>query len=612
MAEHDKADAIHSELQTPPESSPVFPAPPKEARRISDLKVEVPLTVSLEQYEGARQDAALKDALNSVTSFCGATRATVTNLELTSDQVPYLTGEIASQLKDAAERTRREVEQERLSDARSSQRVPVPVMDFTIPELKWKKLDTSATSIFRSVGFSTLDAISKRIKNGTREERKLRWRPLNGSSGRASLSERIAADSDGLELLLDIPGNAEAYNMKLKGLLARVTLRFLDECEDGNEEILRSPLGEKRRSPFPSPGVSPSVLKRTQQSLSREESFPKKPRRESERIGGGGVGLLGEGSTEGVGGLLTSYLKIRAPEKAFHMKSAHFPAQARAASTGTATGFQTLVRPPQGDQIHGSQAPSLPMPWPESDPGGTGSRYIVSAALGKPVIRQLDHLCPMAKLFTRDFSNHAKSTGPNNTRGKGSPLAHEADLPLSSSTGAVVVGLAKLQHGSLAGVGEAQLRQKILTIAAMYDKVIVLISMSKASWTSDDTRAYTDFVAFAKMLDTSIETILTGDEGDCLARWIIYLMNEYRNESRKNEHLLVEGEATWETFFRLGGVNVYAAQVLSGALRAAYGRQGLTRFLAMAPDERVAGFRAIVGASRPLDNLNRWVSKERI
>ena len=249
---------------------------------------------------------------------------------------------------------------------------------------------------------------------------------------------------------------------------------------------------------------------------------------------------------------------------------------------------------------------------PESDPRETGSRYIVSAALGKSLIRQLDHLCPMARLLTRDFSNHAKSTGLSSTRREGLPLAHEADISLSSSTGAVVVSMAQLQPNSLAGEREAQFRQKMLTVAAMYDKVIVLISVPKASWTSDNTRAYTDFVAFAKMLDTSVETALVGHKEECLAKWIIYLMNEYRYEGRKNEHLLVEGEATWEAFFRHGGANVYAAQVLSGALSAAYGSQGLARLLAMTPDERITAFGAVIGTRRPLDNLSRWVSKERI
>lgn len=613
MAENEGPDTTHSELQTPPESSPVFPVPLKEARRISDLKVEVPLTGCIGQDKGGRQDASLKDVLNSVTSLCGGTRATIADLAMASDQAPYLTGEISSPLKDAAERARRQVEQERLSDPGSGRRVPIPIMDFTIPELKWKRLSTPAASLFRSVGFSTPDTISRQIKNSAKEERKLRWRPLNGSSGKISLSERIAADSEGLKLLLGIPGDAEAYDMKLEGLLARDTLRFLGEYEDGNEEIpLRSPLLKQRRSPFPSPGLSPSVLKRTQQSPNREGAFSKKPRHECERVTGGDLGFLNQGNVDGVGGLLTSYLKIRAPEKAFPTKSAHFSTPARADSTGTPLGFQNLVQPPRGNQISGPQAPSLQMECPESDPRRTGSRYIVSASLGKPVIRQLDHLCPMAKLFTRDFSSHAKPTGPSSTRGKGSPLAHEADIPLSSSTGAVIVGMVQLQQPSLAGDGGAQLRQKILKVAAMYDKVIVLISMSKASWTSDDTRAYVDFVAFSKMLDTSIETVLIGDKGECLTKWIICLMNEYRHEGRKNEHLLVEGETTWETFFRLGGVNVYAAQVLSGALSTTYGSQGLARLLAMAPDERIAAFAPIIGTRRPLDNLSRWVSKGRI
>lgn len=609
MAEYDGEDTLHSELQAPPESSPVFPAPLKEGS--GDMKVEVSLVRPIEQSQRGRTDTVLKDALNSVTSLFRKTDTMGNDFQMSSDQVPFLTGEVTSQLQESAARICRRVEQERLSDTGSSRKVPVPVMDFTIPMPDWKQSQTPAISLFRSLNTLTLETASRRTRSDASKERKLRWRPLNGSSARVSLSECITVNSVSLRLLLDIPGDTEAEGMRLARLFTRGTLRFLGESVDGNEEIAAlSPL-EQRRSPFPSPDPSP-LIPRTQLAPNIDEPTPKKPKHESKTAGSRGFGLLDEGGSDGVGGLLTSYLQIRAPEKAFPAKSTHFSRPARTASTGSSLGFKSLTQSPWANLTANSQVSSLPMPGPECEPGETASRYIVSAALGTGMIRHLDHLCSAAKLLTKDLSNQEKSTGHSGTQGKGSPFVHEADVPFSSSTGAIVADLAQLRQKSLAEEGKTKLRQKVLTVAAIYDKVIVLVSVPKAKWTSDDTRAYTDFVAFAQMLDSSIETVLIGNKEDCLGKWIVHLMNEYRYEGRKNEHFLVEGEATWEMFFRLGGVNVYAAQVLSGALNAAYGSQGLSRLLAMTPEERIAIFGAIIGTHRPLDNLSRWVSNERI
>ena len=154
-----------------------------------------------------------------------------------------------------------------------------------------------------------------------------------------------------------------------------------------------------------------------------------------------------------------------------------------------------------------------------------------------------------------------------------------------------------------------QLRQKIERVSTLYDKLIILISVPDLRFTSQDTGAYTEFVTFSAILDSSVETVLIEDGEEHLAKWIISFMNEYRCEGRKNEHLIVQEEINWETFFRLGGVNVYATYVLIGALKAAYGGEGLARLLGMTTEERVSTFGAIIGARRPLDNLNRWLGK---
>lgn len=612
IAEYDSGDIPHSGLQTPPESSPLFPPPQKEGPRISSLKVEVPLTDSdsRTRSDEVQESISLKDALNSVQSAFGEGKASVIDSEM-SDQIPFLTCELATQVQDVGRRTLRQVEQERLGGPDSDQRVAVPIMDFTIPDPGWKKLASCTMSHFKSFDLSTPGIVTKRIKGAVKEEKKLRWRPLDGTAGRISLVECINVDKDKLGHFLEAVGDAKTDDMNMERLFTRRTLQFLSDPADENDEIPTAPPQEHPCADFPSPEPSPMKPKRTSVSPPREEPSSKKakPETQADRLDGLSL-LMNTGDSDGVGALLTSYLQIHAPEKGRPTKSNHFSGQANVALAGTSSRIEGLPQPPWENKMPSSEIQRLLAPCPEFQPTETLSVYIVSAALGKPVVRQLDQLCPMAKLLTRNFGNDARpsSNGPTETRAS-SQLAFEAEVPLSSSTGVIVTDLAELRKRPLGSSGKMQLRQKIEKVSAMYDKLIILISVPDSRWTSQDTRAYTEFVAFAGTLSSSIETVLTRDGEEHLAKWIISFMNEYRYESRKNEHLLVQEEANWESFFRLGGVNVYAAHVLIGALKAAYGGQGLARLLGMAAEERIAAFGAIVGARRPLDNLNRWLGK---
>ena len=590
----------------------MFPLPEKEGPRISNLKVEVPLTRSdsRPRSDEAEESMPLKYALSSVQSGFGDTKATVIVSEM-SDQIPFLTSELATQVQEVAQRTLRQVEQERLNGSDSGQRVAVPVMDFMIPDPDWKKLASCAISHFKSFNLSTPEIVTKRIKSAVKEEKKLRWRPLDGTAGKISLVERITIDNEKLGHFLGAVDDGKTDDMSLECLFTRRTLQFLSDPADENDELPVAPLREQPYLALPSPEPSPTKPKRTSKSPPREEPSSKKTKPETQTtVGGGPSLLLNMDGDDGVGGLLTSYLQIHAPEKALPTRSSNFSTQAEVSLAGASSMTGVPAQPPWQNKTPGSQIQRLPAPCPEFEPKNTLSTYIVSSALGKPVIRQLEQLCSMAKLHTRNFGDDVRPSSSPPVVPRAAPhISFEADLPLSSRTGTIVTNLAELRKRPLGSSGEMQLRQKIERVSALYDKLIILISIPELRWTSQDTRAYTEFVAFAATLDSSIETVLTGDGEEYLAKWIISFMNEYRCEGRRNEYLLIQEEMNWEIFFRLGGVNVYAAHVLIGVLKAAYGGQGLARLLGMTAEERVSAFGAIVGARRPLDNLNRWLGK---
>src|SRR5690606_18896336 len=236
--EYDGGNTVHHEFQMPPESSPVFPLPEMQGPRISSLKVDVPLTApdSRPQCDEAHESTPLKKALSSVQSASGDAKATVIDSEM-NDQLPFLTSELATQVQEVGQRTLRLVEQERLDGSDSRQRIAVPVMDFTIPDPYWKKMGSCTMSHFKSFDRSTPEIVTKRIKSAVKEEKKLRWRPLDGTAGKVYNVERIIIDNEKLGHIFGVTGDTKTDDLSLGRLSSRRTLQFLSDLADESDEI---------------------------------------------------------------------------------------------------------------------------------------------------------------------------------------------------------------------------------------------------------------------------------------------------------------------------------------------------------------------------------------
>jgi len=113
-----------------------------------------------------------------------------------------------------------------------------------------------------------------------------------------------------------------------------------------------------------------------------------------------------------------------------------------------------------------------------------------------------------------------------------SPLADEADIILSPATGILCTTLQKIKQRALPGqVGHAGVRERIQTIAARYERLIVYVSEGKSTNTgpvSDlhalddrDCEALVSLTGFAATLNADVQiTYVAGGEEE-LARWIV-------------------------------------------------------------------------------------------
>jgi hypothetical protein len=601
--------SCHYRPETPPESSPLRPLPRTKEQGASSLKLEVPL-LPMDRHIGSSDDQkpiVLDGVFDSGTLLHVGATVTAADLEKMSDEIPFLSTEVATQVRDLGQQVLRRVEQERLH-ASSRHRVAVPTMDFTIQEPEWKRVGGSALAQLKSLGVSTPARLLSLVKSAAKEERSLRWRPLRNGDKKRCLAESLKEDKQELSLFLDTGFRKEIDSeMGLEAIRGRRTLVFLADPVEEIEVASSSSSDEQTQQDVGYCEPSLTSPKRAQQPDFHDATRPKRPKTVEGSAGRNGPDLLNSCDKTGIDGLLESYLQIRAPQKAGPPRSVRL---ARG-PTGGSSSLEATPRILGEDQPHCEDTMTPPEPCPDHDPAGTASRYCVMSALGDTVVRQLKRMCPMTLFYVRGLDETQQSTKVSGTvRGAGSPLPLEADVVLSSSTGLVVTNVAQLRQRPLGHTGPTKLYKKIFSAATLYTKLIVLVSVPGRKLTSDDTRAYTEFTAFSAALSsTSIEAVLVGDGDECLAKWIGFYMNEYRCEGRRNEHLLAEEETSWERFCRVGGMNVYAAQVLAGALRASYGDEGLLRFIGMSADERYSAFEAIVGARRPLEAMSRWLEE---
>lgn len=499
------------------------------------------------------------------------------------------------------------VEQERLNPSDSIARVPVPILDFDIATPDWAAHATSPRALFlwlshgQHKNFKAQEAM-----RSAQLDSALGWTPVLPRAGRISLVEELPGLSTGSSQLLavDAPSLSSASCITRKPLMEILRCRDDDEIESTADES--SPSAD---SGYQAITTLPSTTDHGHRVLT-DADFTK-DRHVSRRwyLDESACVLPRLNDLSATTKLLSGFMELRAA------KRPRLSSPERCIP-GTSTQPQIIHQRPLSPEnphsrepqarIHGLKPPSVPQ---TNIPLEKGC-FIVSVSLGRTILRNLEKSWPQDHLIDRDFSRHNTLTwSPGTVRPKEniSPLAFEADLSLTPALGIVVTSLLKVKQRPLPGSNaQTPLHERLCKVSERYESLIVLVSECNTTGeftgrpSSSDFTAYADFVGFATALRANVIPYLVPGAEDTLSTWILSLMCRHTPQALVSKRFMSPRETSWELFLRRAGMNVFAAQALSGALYEQGGTQGLARYLAMPTQERVSRYRQLMGGDKIL------------
>lgn len=559
-----------------------------------------------------------------------------------------------------------QLQSERLIEADSTMRLPMPKHKLDVPVLPWMYEDADA---YREAEDANLISMIKKMKLhkiSTGFERELPWNPL------PSYAVMPAADdtTDYTELVEDFIQSASIEEAVVHDNLSWKPdgLRFLDEHESDDEELETSSFP-------PHDHLSDLLLKRkfethhANEQTSILDSLPRAP----VPIKTTKQQLWGPPSFSHSTGMITTDPVKKQPATAVtQLEPDLFSASDELSrfmdlQTGQVRKKRKMNCPPQGrpstseklsaKTTFATQHPSKPsnkevakpaiaveapqeikldLPTPDTT---TPRPIIVSSTFlttHRPLTTHLKTLHPHLQLIERDFAGleHTGFSSASASAGKTISSSNAAaDLILSPRTCIIFTTLQKAQQKPLPGQASlSPLRKRILEVSRTCERVIVLVTTPGGSVSDErDVRAISELICFTSTQTGSIETLVLAGLADReIARYVLGILAAEDAERTAEERVydLIQEETTWEVFLRRAGLNPFAAQMVLVTLKEPEeladgaernGRDardevqmyGLPAFVQMGRDERRVRFGVMMGGDRVLNQVSaaldgRW------
>ena len=593
------------------------PSPQIRKTPLADLKVEVPLTPPQSEKPAPwqRPHTSVQEAMRQVMPSLPSPIARPE--DISSEDIDAFFEENIAPIAVKAERS---IEQEQLQEVDTTHRVPVPVMDFSLPLAPWKapSMHLGTKNQSQNTKERLLEMkkthFSKHYWPGVGEtERSLQWMPFPAALGRVETYESIG-DDNLTEDYLSIPERVDSSTLTWKP----EGLRLFDEMGDSDEEELKDGI-------FPEAKDIESLVKKRKVMLDYEnhecaeedgdqspwlattklnpvnhEAFRKVPKLSPRMASRSGQAKHPQRTPSERGEVLEKPFSAVASLETFMSlrdKGAtnskltaehHFPKQGQHAKAKDVM--------PKGQNLALSATESShpkPLRLPHAAPQFTAPPYpcpiVVSTSFlrDRNLFRHIQRLLPLAEFVERDFILRAAprqntpktvtlhSSGTEST-------ADEADMILSPSTGLIITTLQKIKQRSLPGQAtRSALHERVAQTAPRYERLIILIRNDRAgnpgfgqpeastdppSLDSNDCEALVEFTAFCTAYLEETQIILTDSDTEHLAQWIASLVAKHciQNSGLK----LLHEETLWEIFLRRAGLNAFAAQVVLSELKA--------------------------------------------
>ncbi|KAK3389329.1 hypothetical protein B0H63DRAFT_427735 [Podospora didyma] len=561
-------------------------------------------------------------------------------------------------------------EQEKLQPLDAILRVPVPVMDFSLPIAEWEgEYPLTAGAIFGWIQNSHSNVDWKGSKwpaNRTMEQRMV-WAPIAHMNEKSLVSEEIEADPSVLEHLLarvqshEVKTSAECIN-KRPGL---AILRVEDDDDEGDDDLAENsmmlpwitnkknlsakrlksahqrPSAARQAKPAYDPLMTVPGGIRAASGGTERKSGTKRPAGSltEERSGAGkrsrnqktappevlepypfDVPASAENSKvlKSVVSdytdfklLMDNFINVTFSKKAKIAHSPHFPPPQEGIGQW---GTPTSLLPPAPKPV-----PALA---PEFTPPNILLKVIVSLSVSKMITIQIDKLLPGIQWIERNYDN-----GPHRGRFPGlqSPSDDDADIIISPATGLLMTTMIRLRQKAVPGkTGQPMFRHFVQNVAWRYERLIILVSegnkynetMSPLS--SSDAMALADLQGFAAGLETDVQVLYVGGSTETLAKWVASVICKHAPESPSVNGLLVSAETCWEVFLRRAGMNAYAAQVTLGIFKVPDGEKaiggsrlyGLPLLVTMVREKRIATFERLFGGRKMLDRVSKVLDEQ--
>ncbi|KAI2473590.1 hypothetical protein F4781DRAFT_427216 [Annulohypoxylon bovei var. microspora] len=628
------------DLESPPTSSSGdLPLLEPKRSNISLLKVEGPLTPLNSLPSSSELAIDMSDFTKGVDIDQVLEEQQSGQIDETTVRIPdkIFSDDTLALLEDKAAEAKRNIEQEQLQSADAIARIEIPTMDFSIPVPDWQKVTSDAASqlacIEKTYGLFKILPWPKNFQ----AERELRWSPFPSRMGHISLNELIDGD-DNAGNLFDCPGVNEVktsadYVWKKPGL---AILRELEEeseqseppWENGDDINIES-LVRKRR------------LESTNLDLEHDNSsgsaspvslihIPENPTSISSQLPNL---LLSYNDSSATSTLVSNHINFHTSKRQKNTRSSFFPSFTKSVAQveekkNSEVAAAIKLEAKNTSQPNPKPKPEVPTPCPKYQPASVPTKIIKTLTLERGVFSRLEKFYPNAEIIERDFDRWNTLTWDRNSVSRSpivSPLAAEADIIVSPTTGIVVTTLLKaIQKPAPGHKSLAAIRERIRSIALRYERLIVLVSEGNSidetarDLVPSECAAYAEFSGFVVGQDTNAHVYYVGGGNYTLTKWLVSFLTRYAPEADRVKDVLIQEETLWELFLRRAGLNAYAAQAILGQLKAPDnipeeegGNYGLPKFIRMAPVERVEMFRGVMGGERVLRRVNevletRW------
>jgi hypothetical protein len=602
---------------------PSLPSTPR--RSLQDRKVDLLLSppTSEQLPPWKRKSVSWRESLTEVMHDIPLPIPKPENIS--SDDIDVFFEETIRPIGIKAERS---IEQEQLQEVDTTLRVPVPIMDFSLPVAPWnaihqdpkakdQDLYKKALSEMKSLHFSEHNwPVSGKL------ERELKWTAIPAALGRIETREHISDDGV-LDEYLTQPDRVDVETLTWKP----DGLRILDELAELDEELTEGT--------FPEEKDIESLVKKRKFELEyiNDELLQKNLNPKALKTGNPNEGAEAQSRDPGIPfasfsalNSLNSYMAVRNGQIVRPKLTAdkYFQTERPVANTNS-------PKQVANSDSRATIADNQPMPSPAIIVPTIAVPFVISTSFlsNRKLARQIQRLFPCAEFIERDFNLYLdpqqrpapKLKACSTTQ---STMADEADIALSPCTGLIWTTLQKIKQRSLPGrVARSIVQERISKVAPRYERLLVLVNEDRQAGDSlevvadgnsqvdeRDCEALAELTSFCLTLQSDVHVTFVAGGIDDLANWIVAMM--VKHGVTDPDLKPIQDETLWEVFLRRAGMNASAAQAILGSLKADDQDEeggalpfGLTAFIKMSLEERFARFEPLLGGRKLLERVSR-------